>query len=102
MRVSLPGGGPNVTGICDRVDESKDGELMIIDYKTGKASFDFDSARLGALRGRRMEGVGSYIHINPIHPSPTGKAPNLKYSDAVNQRIVNDKFFQLKVCYVYL
>ena len=61
MKVTLPGGGPNVTGICDRIDEGKDGELMIVDYKTGKA-------------------------------------PNLKYSDAVNQRIMNDKFFQLKVC----
>ncbi|TFJ83984.1 hypothetical protein NSK_005079 [Nannochloropsis salina CCMP1776] len=27
----------------------------------------------------------------------TGKAPALKYSDAVNERIMNDKFFQLKV-----
>jgi putative RecB family exonuclease len=42
------------------VDQDADGELVVVDYKTGKA-------------------------------------PELKYSDATNERILNDKFFQLKV-----
>lgn len=59
MNLKLGEGGPNVTGIVDRVDE-EDGDLMIIDYKSGKA-------------------------------------PDLKYSMPVNERIVKEKFFQLKV-----
>ncbi len=68
MRVPLAGG-PNVTGILDRVDEQEpkgggggggEKELVVVDYKTGKA-------------------------------------PALRYSNAVNQRIIIDKFFQLKI-----
>ncbi|KAG5177138.1 RecB family exonuclease [Tribonema minus] len=58
------GGAPsvamNVTGILDRLDRGADGQLAVVDYKTGKA-------------------------------------PTLKYSPAVNERIIREKFQQLKI-----
>lgn len=51
-------------------------------------------------------GVGGYWGVNRercrdgklrVVDYKTGKIPNLKYSDATNQRIMDDKFYQLQV-----
>ena len=38
LAVDLPGGHVKLAGSIDRVDETSDGELVVIDYKTGKSA----------------------------------------------------------------
>ncbi|EWM29570.1 hypothetical protein Naga_100006g31 [Nannochloropsis gaditana] len=53
--------------------------------------------------GPSVTGILDRVDVEPgsgewvVVDYKTGKAPALKYSDAVNERIMNDKFFQLKV-----
>ena len=44
-------GGPRLRGIIDRLDRGEDGELVVVDYKTGKVPSERDErARLGGVQ----------------------------------------------------
>ncbi|MBV9935802.1 MAG: PD-(D/E)XK nuclease family protein [Actinobacteria bacterium] len=50
LRLGVDLGSLNLRGIIDRLDMDDDGELVVVDYKTGKAaSVNYESARLGGV-----------------------------------------------------
>ena len=74
-----------VSGRVDRIDD-RDGELVIVDYKTGRSALTTDDARgsqalalyvLGARRTLRRD-----CHRVELHHLPTGSVAAFEHSDA--------------------
>ena len=113
MKVPLPGG-PSVTGIVvSHPPTHPPTHLLPIHPPTLPPTY---LNRIAWTKTWAVTGLWSitkqvrpfrllvYSTHTPTHPPthPLGKAPALKYSDAVNQRIINDKFFQLKIYAILL
>ena len=74
-----------VSGRVDRIDE-RDGELVIVDYKTGRRDLDDDDARgsqalaLYALAARRtLRRACSRVEL---HHLPTGRVASFEHTEA--------------------
>jgi RecB family exonuclease len=81
-----------ISGRADRIDE-RDGELVIVDYKTGRRPLSQDDARssqalafyvLGARRTLRRP-----CHTVELHHLPTGSVHSWTHTDASLQRHIN-------------
>lgn len=83
--VSVPTAALAVSGRVDRIDE-RDGELVIVDYKTGRRDLDGDDARgsqalaLYALAARRtLRRPCSRVEL---HHLPTGRVASFEHTEA--------------------
>lgn len=90
----------HVRGIVDRLDMIRTTDapsrvsLRIVDYKTGKSG-NISNGRTVASNFCFRE--ASSLLSSIIVCYNIGKAPNLKYSKAMNEKIQEEAFFQLKI-----
>ncbi|MBP2476522.1 RecB family exonuclease [Crossiella equi] len=82
--VSTPTGGIVAEGRVDRID-ARDGELVIVDYKTGRHALTTDDARgsqalaLYALAAART--LRRPCHLVELHHLPTGEVAQWRHTD---------------------
>ncbi|HUP89143.1 MAG TPA: PD-(D/E)XK nuclease family protein [Longimicrobiales bacterium] len=70
VKLNVPGGSINVAGRVDRVDETADGKLLVIDYKTG-SSFHYQEGTFEG--GRRLQHYLYCIAVEQLLHKPAAR-----------------------------